>query len=185
MALKLTSQQRRYLRKHGKHEELDASELDEELNIIPYLDVVVNLIMFLLMVISSAAFFTQVNASLPTLGRGAGATGPAVPQLNLNVTLAQRGIIVAGASGKLAPGCESTQTGAEAITVARSSSGYDWAALTACIVKVKAEFPDETKVTVSADPLVTFQDLLSGMDAVRANGTDELFPDVVISAGVR
>ncbi len=185
MALKLTSQQRRYLRKHGNRPELDASELDEELNIIPYLDVVVNLIMFLLMVISSAAFFTQVNASLPTLGRGAGSTGPAVPQLNLNVTLAQRGIIVAGASGKLAPGCDDTQTGNEAITVVKTATGYNWAELTACIVKVKAQFPDETKVTVSADPLVPFQDLLSAMDAVRNNGTDELFTDVVISAGVR
>ena len=185
MALKLTARQRRYLRDHGTRASADASELSDELNIVPYLDVVVNLIMFLLMVISSVAFFTQVNASLPTLGRGGGATGPAVPQLNLNVTLAERGIIVAGASGKLAPGCETTQTGDDAITVPRTSAGYNWTALTACIVKVKAEFPDETKVTVSADPLVTFQDLLGAMDAVRMNDTDELFTDVVISAGVR
>ena len=184
MALKLTAQQRRYLRKHGTREEPDVSELDEELNIVPYLDVVVNLIMFLLMVISSVAFFTQVNASLPTLGSGGG-VGADTPQLNLNVTLAQRGIIVAGASGKLAPGCETTQSGADAITVVKCGFFYDWVALTACIAKVKHEFPDETKVTVSADPLVPFQDLLSAMDAVRTDGTNEMFTDVVISAGVR
>jgi len=185
MGLKLTANQRRYLRKHGTREPLGAAELSDELNIVPYLDIVVNLIMFLLMVISSVAFFTQVNASLPTLGRGGGGVGAETPQLNLNVTLAQRGIIVAGASGKLAPGCDTTQSGADAITVVRRGNTYDWAALTACIAKVKREFPDETKVTVSADPLVTFQDLLSAMDAVRTNGTDEMFTDVVISAGVR
>jgi biopolymer transport protein ExbD len=49
---------------------------------------------------------------------------------------------------------------------------------------VKAQFEDETRVTLSADPEVPYDDLISAMDAVRGD-EDELFPDVLLSAGVR
>ncbi|NCQ59363.1 MAG: hypothetical protein GW913_01685 [Myxococcales bacterium] len=183
MALKLTARQRRYLRDHGTRASADASELSDELNIVPYLDVVVNLIMFLLMVISSVAFFTQVSTSLAS--HGDPHVGPAPQSLELSVTLADRGIVVADAHGLLAAGCETTRMGSDAITVPTRGDGYDWAALNGCATTLKRRFPAESRIIVSADPQVPFQDLLSAMDAIRVNGTDELFSDVVLSAGLR
>ena len=43
----------------------------------------------------------------------------------------------------------------------------------------------EGQITVSADPLIEYQDLISAMDAVREDGADVLFPAVLLSAGVR
>ena len=51
---------------------------------------------------------------------------------------------------------------------------------------MKREFPDEVRVTVSADPLVEYRHLLAAMDSVReTNDEEELFPEVLLSAGVR
>lgn len=181
----LTPQQRQYIRKRAKFEEPDPSEVAGELNIVPYLDITVNLIMFLLMLVSTIAFFAQVSARLPEYGTGGvGSRASDKPKLNLNLTIVGDGVIVAGSGGKLAPGCENTATG-RVVTVPKRGNDYDWSALTDCVARVKKQFPDETQVTVSADPLIQFQYVLNAMDAVRSKGDEELFPDVLLSAGVR
>ena len=180
-----SAQQRAYIRKRSKYDEPGPDETDDELNIIPFLDIVVNLIMFLLMITSSIAFYSQLEASLPTYSSGGvGRRASDEPQLNLSVFVTQNGITVTGSGGKLAPGCATTSTG-DVLTVPKRGGDYDWEGLRNCVSTVKEEFPDETRVTVSADNLVEFQDLVSAMDAVRDKDGEELFPDVLISAGVR
>jgi len=49
---------------------------------------------------------------------------------------------------------------------------------------VKEQFEDETRVTLSADPEIPYEHLIAAMDAVRGED-DELFPDVLLSAGIR
>lgn len=187
MAPKLTAQQRRYLRKHGAPASSDPSEVDGELNIVPFLDIVVNLIMFLLMVTSSIAFYAQVDASLPSHDPPRG-PGPE-PALNLNVTLAATGIYVSGAGAMLAPGCDGGDPGG--VTVPRRPDGeHDFAALTACVAQVKARHDDESRVTVGAESMEPYRDLVAAMDALRSNAllSDEprpLFPEVLLAAGVR
>lgn len=182
---KLTAAQRAYIKKRSKYHEPGAEELDDELNIVPFLDIVVNLVMFLLMITMSVAFYSQVDASLPTFGGRGPANSEPRESLNLNVTVTAEGVIVAASGGKLAPGCQTTGSG-RVITVPRQGNNYDWAGLTRCVERVKSEFEDETKVTISADPLIEYQYLLYTMDALRENGDgDELFPDVQLSAGVR
>src|SRR5688572_4553082 len=107
MAGKLTTSQRRYVKRKTKVHEPDVSELDEELNIVPFLDIVVNLIMFLLMTVSAIAVVSQIEATLPSLGSSRGSRG-AEETLDLKVHLASEGIILAGSRGKLAPGCRET-----------------------------------------------------------------------------
>jgi biopolymer transport protein ExbD len=181
----LSPQQRLYIRKRTKHVELDPSEMVGELNIVPLIDITVNLIMFLLIIAATIAFFAQVQALLPEYRRGGvGQRGAEEEQLNLNVTVTQSGVIVAGSGGKLAPGCANTALGA-VMTVPRRNNDYDWPGLTACVARVKEQFPEETQVTISADPLVEYQHLIRAMDAVRNRGSDELFPTVLLSAGLR
>jgi biopolymer transport protein ExbD len=182
---KLTPAQRQYIRKHTKVEEPDPSEVAGELNIIPFLDITVNLIMFLLMLTTTLAFFAQLEARLPEYSRGGvGKRSSDGESLNLNITITENGVIVTGSGGKLAPGCTNVATG-RVVTVPKKGGDYDWEGLTACAAEVKKEFPDETQVTVSGEPLVEFQYVVDAMDAMRADGDEELFPDVMLSAGVR
>ena len=182
--MKLTARQQTYLRKRTKVEELDPSEAAGELNIVPFLDIVTNIIMFLLATTAYVLTTCELDAHLPSIGRGGGAGDPS-STLNLSVTVTEQGIVVAGSGGKLQPGCATTGTG-RVITVPRSADhSFDWPALTRCLVVVHGQFPDEHQVILTADPNIEYGNIVAAMDAVRADGTTELFPDVMLSAGVR
>ncbi|MGB0679564.1 MAG: ExbD/TolR family protein [Polyangiales bacterium] len=187
MSGQLSLRQRAYIRKQTKEVDLDPSEMEGELNIIPFLDIVVNLIMFLLMTTSAVAYFAQIELRLPEYGRGVGSRGAKKEEqpLNLSVTLTRSGAIVAGSNGKLAPGCDSV-TSAAVVTVRKNAQGkYDWKGLKECAVKIKKAYSDEHQVTLSAEPLVPYSDVVAAMDAVRQDDEQELFPTVMLSAGVR
>jgi len=178
----LTSTQRAYIRRRSKFHEPDPSELSTELNIVPFLDIVVNLIMFLLATSEAVLEIVEIEAQLPQLsGRSKGAAKE--PGLNLNVTLTDNGVIVAGSGGKLAPGCQDVATG-RVITVAKKGDAYDWPGLTECVTRIKTQFANETEVIVGADPMIQYEHVVAAMDALRG-GKGELFPSVLLSAGVR
>jgi biopolymer transport protein TolR len=179
---KLTTQQRAYIRRRTKVHEPDPSEVSTELNIVPFLDIVVNLIMFLLATSEAVLAITQIEAQLPSLGRGGGA--PKEPGLNLSITVTDNGVIVTGSGGKLAPGCDQVTSG-RALTVPKAGAAYDWKALTDCIVKVKERWADEEDVMIGADPVIQYEHVVAAMDAVRSNGKQTLFPKILLSAGVR
>ena len=186
MALKFTPRQRTYIRKHATAGQLDPSEVVGELNIIPFLDIVVNLIMFLLATAEYVLMISQIQSDLPQIARGAGKKDDVTTPLNLNVTVTDLGVLVSGSGGKLAPGCAALDpAGSRSVTVAKKGKDYDWAGLTACAAKVKQQFGDEDTVTVSADPQIQYEHIVAAMDSVRNKGNHELFPRVLVSVGVR
>ncbi|MCS6856152.1 MAG: biopolymer transporter ExbD [Sandaracinaceae bacterium] len=197
MAVQLSARQLAYIRKKTKVHEPDPSEVMGELNIVPFLDIVVNIIMFLLAVTAYIVLTGELDARLPTMSRGGrGGNLRMQPALNLTVTVGESGIIVAGAGGKLAPGCERLESG-RVITVPNLPNPnvdldgdklpdiYDWRGLRRCLVTVKRAYPDETQVILTADPQVEYRHLIRAMDVVRADGENSLFPDILLSAGVR
>jgi len=181
---KFTPKQRAYIRKRTKESNVDPSEMVGELNIIPFLDIVVNLIMFLLATTEAVLLISQIESDLPKIARGRSSGADVATPLNLNVTVTDGGVIVSGSGGKLAPGCSSIDQG-RALTVPKKGKDYDWRGLTDCVARVKQQYKDEHSVTVSADPQVQYEFVVAAMDAVRTRGTDALFPDVLISVGVR
>lgn len=180
---KFTPKQRNYIRKRGKPIELDPSEIAGELNIIPFLDIVMNLIMFLLATTEAVLLISQIESDLPKIAHGRSKGDIATP-LNLNVTVTDGGVIVSGSGGKLARGCTGIDSGRD-ITVPKKGKDYDWTGLTECAARVKQQYRDERSVTVSADPQVEYEYVVAAMDAVRNRGKDPLFPEVMISVGVR
>lgn len=180
---KFTPKQRAYIRKRGKPKELDPSEVVGELNIVPFLDIVMNLIMFLLATTEAVLLISQIESDLPKIAHGRSKGDIATP-LNLNVTVVDGGVIVSGSGGKLARGCTGIDSGRD-ITVPKKGKDYDWSGLTECASRVKQQYHDERSVTVSADPQVEYEYVVAAMDAVRNRGKDPLFPDVMISVGVR
>ncbi|GAB4207347.1 MAG: hypothetical protein OHK0013_24880 [Sandaracinaceae bacterium] len=196
MSAPLSPRQKAYVRKKSKPYEPDPSEVAGELNIVPFLDIVVNIIMFLLTLTAYIVATAELDARLPVTSRGGRGGVRPEATLNLSVTIAENGIIVAGSGGKLAPGCTQMQPG-RVITVPNlpnpqaDNDGdgqpdvYDWRGLTRCLVTVKGQFPDENQVILSADPNVEYRHLIAAMDAVRADGELPLFPEMLLSAGVR
>jgi biopolymer transport protein TolR len=187
MAVKFSSRQRSYIRKRAHAGDLDPSEIVGELNIIPFLDIVVNLIMFLLATAEFVLLISQIQSDLPQIARGRSKTTNEIQTpLNLNVTVTDMGVLVSGAGGKLAPGCTTIDpAGSRAVTVVRKGKDYDWPGLSECAAKIKSQFADEDTVTVSADPQIQYEYVVAAMDAVRGKSDQELFPKVMVSVGVR
>ncbi len=161
-----------------------------ELNIVPYLDVVVNLVMFMLLSMTGLIALGVVNVSAPKLGGEAQAAAPAdQPKLLLTVAIAKTGFYVAGSGGVL--GAEPTTPDAtRPPTIPLRDGKYDYAALSEQMKSVKDKFPNETAVILSADPDVVYDVLIQTMDACREatvkkpDGTSErrpLFFDVSLS----
>jgi biopolymer transport protein TolR len=160
----------------------DPSEQGSELNIVPLLDVVVNLMLFLLATSTATLAVTQVSAELePTCTN---CHGPDRRGLNLSVTLTESGAVVAGEGARLAPGCSETTT-ARGITVPTTAAGHDFDGLRDCLARVHARFPEEDSVILSADPQIPYDAIVHAMDAARGPEGDPWFPRVRLSAGVR
>jgi len=169
-----------------------AEEHAGELNIVPYLDVVTNLVVFMLLSITGLITLGVVNVSAPKIGGDAAAVQDAnSPRLLLTVAISKGGFYVAGAGGVLGgPADKPSVDATQPPTVPLKDGKYDYAALTDLLQKVKERYPKETNVILSADPDVQYETLVKTMDATREykaklpDGTVEkkpLFFDVSLS----
>src|SRR4029077_16759581 len=78
-----------------------------ELNIVPYLDILMNLIIFMLLSMTGLATFGILNVNAPSDGAGAwSADPPWKPPLLLNVSISKKGFFVAATGGVLGGGVE-------------------------------------------------------------------------------
>ena len=84
---KFTPRQRAYIRKRSKDPTVDPSEMVGELNIVPFLDIVVNLIMFLLATTEAVLLISQIESDLPKIAKGRSKGADVATPLNLNVTV--------------------------------------------------------------------------------------------------
>jgi biopolymer transport protein ExbD len=153
-----------------------------ELNIVPYLDILMNLILFMLLSINGLAAFGILNVSAPGYG-GPSTTvapqdNPEQPRLVLSVLISKKGHFVNSENAILG------QDGTPSIPL-KADGSYDYAALNAQMVKLKSAFPSETKVIVAADPEIPYDALIQTMDALRETQDTSrrlLFPDVTLGA---
>lgn len=168
--------QRRRIRRATRYEA--PAPGDDELNIVPFLDVVVNLIMFLLLTMSAALAVQEVHAQLPTIDPSPSGEPP---PFRPSVVLTDGGVFVSSAASHFGPGCGEAGEGPAAPIVGGEP---DWLALRACAERMKTDHPNADTVTLSADPMVELSWVITAMDALRGP-SDRLFGDVQLSAGVR
>jgi biopolymer transport protein ExbD len=174
---KLSAAQRSKIRRLSAPRELAPDEEGGELNIVPFLDIITNVLMFVLASLS-VTFTTTIDTFPPKAG-GAGVRPPTTPTLGLTVIVVNDGFSIKARGGNVAPGCSDTGPG---LAVPKAGSDYDYRKLTSCVQGLKRlsdDFKNETQVTISANPNIPYQAIISTIDAVRTgdNGED-LFPDV-------
>ncbi len=152
-----------------------------ELNIVPYLDILMNLILFMLLSITGLASFGILNVSAPSYGgpsAGVQQDNPDQPKLTLSVLISKKGLFINSENAILGEG------GAPTIPI-KADGTYDYEALNAKMLEIKQAFPNETKVIIAADADVQYEALIATMDACRETLGKEhhlLFPDVTLGA---
>ena len=166
----------RRMRDHVEEIEEEAGEL----NLVPYMDIVTNIIIFLLASVVNQVALGNINVSSPTIQAGGGGspedTPPEKPPLNLTITVGATGYVVA-ASGGVLP------------LIGKLPNGqYDYKTLTTKLKEIKSN-PDnagETKATFNADANIPYDIVIATLDAMRqADDGKILFPDVNFAAGIQ
>lgn len=174
----LSAGQRAKVRRLSQPRELAPDEEGGELNIVPFLDIIVNILIFVLATV--AVVFTATIETTPPASRAAGVRQEVQSAaLNLTVFIVNEGFSIKASGGNIAPGCEGPGAG---IAIPKQRNRYDYAGLTACAARLKhasPDFADETQVYITANPGTEYQIIIAVMDALRSspNG-DALFDNV-------
>jgi biopolymer transport protein ExbD len=175
---KLSAAQRSRVRRLSAPRELAPDEEGGELNIVPFLDIVTNVLMFVLATI--AVTFTTMIDSQPPRASGSSARPPTKPSLSLNIVVIDKGFIVSAFGQRIGDGCQGPGSG---VAVGMKSDGdYDYSALGACAKRLKnqvAEAADETAFTLTANSNIPYQVIIGTIDALRKGDDGQtLFTDV-------
>ncbi len=151
----------------NKHEE------GGELNVVPFLDIITNVLMFVLATVS-----VTFTATIDTHPPRSGPWPSTDPSLGLAVLVVPDGFSVKARGGNVAPGCTDSGVG---LAVPKKDGAYDYEALKTCASRLKASSPafaSESDVTISANPQVPYEVVIATLDAVRRNDSGgELFPN--------
>jgi biopolymer transport protein ExbD len=171
----LSAGQRAKIRRLAAPSELAAEDEGGELNVVPFLDIITNVLMFVLATVA-ITFTATIETSPP---RPPGPRPPAQSTLGLSVLVVPDGFSVKAKGGNVAPGCMDTGSG---IAVPKRGTEYDYESLKACAVKLKASaapFADERDVLISANAQVPYDVVIATLDAMRrTDNGDDLFPQV-------
>ncbi len=189
-----------------REEQIEQEELESgELNLVPYLDIVVNILLFLLASISSCVLFGHINTSLPdhapstVVGDNDPKKSPDEQPLQLVVSVTNNEVVLWSLSeleGTLeAPKVRVPRNGLDA------EEPYDYLKLNNALVEiVNRRFPDPAKrepstkqIILQADPTTRYEVIIGIMDHTRSvvpvagdasrKVGQELFPIVHFSSG--
>jgi biopolymer transport protein ExbD len=176
---KLSAAQRSKVRRLSMPRELAPDEEGGELNIVPFLDIITNVLMFVLATIT-VTFTTMIDTQPPRPG---GHAQPTKPTLSLNIIIIDRGFIVSAFGQRIGEGCQGPGAGlAVGMKSADGKQDYDYPALGACAKRLKNQVPEaaeETTATITANANIPYQTIISTCDAIRkADDGQVLFPDI-------
>src|SRR5438445_3762353 len=127
---RLSAAQRSKIRRISGPRELAPDEEGGELNIVPFLDIITNVLMFVLATVTVT--FTATIDTYPPKAGGSNVRPPTTPVLGLTILIVNEGFSVKARGGNVSPGCESTGQG---LAVGKSPDGkdYDFGALKKCV----------------------------------------------------
>lgn len=174
---KLSAAQRSRIRRLSQQKEPEPGDEAGELNVVPYLDIIMNIMMFVLASVS-VSFIGSIDTTPPSIGGNRVRADVATKALNLSAWITTQGVSLKTSTGNIATGCTDVGSG---VTVPKVNEQYDLKSLTACAKRLKnaaASFKEETQVTITANPGVEYKSVIDVMDSLRADGEEELFPDV-------
>jgi len=157
----MTPRQRIRVRRALRRADPDPSETESELNIVPFLDIVVNLMLFLLATSTATMALADIDTSLA--GYCHGTQCHRAESVQVNVTITERGFVVASRDGRLC-----------------ALEGHDAGPLGRCLDDVRARFPRSRAMVLGADPAIPYDTVVATMDVIRSR-----FDTLRLSAGAR
>lgn len=138
--------------------------VDLNIPLVPFIDMLAMMITFLMM----TAVWTQIGKLQVSQGGAAGdSSEPPKPTLQLNLTVTERGYLLAA--------------GAESVEIPKKSDGgYDTGKLVEKLKAIKKDNPDQRAITVAAEDSVQYENLVQVVDKC----IESELPDVSVTAAL-
>ncbi|MBK6517026.1 MAG: biopolymer transporter ExbD [Polyangiaceae bacterium] len=185
----LSPSQRSKIRRLSQPKEPEPGDEAGELNIVPYLDIIMNVLVFVLASVS-VTFLTQLDTTPPSSGGKGVKNAIDMDALNLAVIIVDEGVSFKTSFGNIAPGCGdeggSVRIG-KGLTIPNRGDkfDYDLAGIRRCARALKTiedgKFEGETQVAITASRNIEYRYLIQILDALRSDkdgdATIDLFPE--------
>ena len=155
--------------------------MDDEINMVPIMNMFMVLIPFLLM---SASFFhiKAINTSVPVLAEGSSETAT---EKQIVVTVVAKlktdGLVISALSKDLDEG-DLAALGGEFTFSADSERAYN--AFSEHLKKIKDLYPKSDTLILIPEDDILYDTIIQTMDVARTTDADALFPNVVLSASL-
>jgi biopolymer transport protein ExbD len=168
MAGKLSAAQMAVINRKAKPKELDPADEAGELNIVPFLDIITNILMFILATITTV-FTATIAVPAPRAGSSGGPANS--DDINLTVKITREGYIVGAPGGFLLPGC--TTVGSASVTVPLVHGEYDGDGLSRCMESARnkpewhEQLADKRTIQVAGNGDVPYHVLVLTLDHLR------------------
>jgi biopolymer transport protein ExbD len=158
-------------RGRGKKHDLGDEEAEEELNLIPYLDIVTNLVIFLVFSFEVILEFRLINVVPPEIGPPGPSDSNNEPPKGITTLIHEGGYTILPVN-----------TSFDAVDIARKPDGsYDVEKLHSELVRLKREYGLGRAMQLMAYMKADYKVVVQTMDAARNDGEKSLFPDVKLA----
>src|SRR5271165_7487126 len=124
----LSAAQRSRIRRLSQPHEAAPGDEAGELNVVPYLDIIMNILMFVLASVS-VSFVASIDTTPPAIGGSRVRADVSTKALNLSAWITAQGVSLKTSGGNIATGCQDAGMG---ITVPKVNEEYDLKNLTVC-----------------------------------------------------
>jgi biopolymer transport protein ExbD len=168
----LSAGQRSRIRRLSAPKEPAPGEEAGELNIVPYLDIVMNIIVFVISTLS-VVFMSTIDTQPPALpdpGKGSKTQDQIKSKaLNLTALITSEGIGLKTSDGNVSTGCNSYGAG---VAVPKVDGKHDFTELTRCAKELKKKnerAQTEQQVTITANPDIDYQTVIDTIGALRTD----------------
>lgn len=156
-----------------------------EINLIPYMDIVVNLILFLMLSSTGLIQYAVVNVTAPEESNSEAQPSQAPPQvvrLGLTAAVTRQGVYLMGEGAGLTPLLDLQNPPSFANSATDGGMKIDFSALQKRLIELKNAAPKESSIVITAEPAVPYESVIQIMDCARQDaGGRILFPDVMLS----
>jgi biopolymer transport protein ExbD len=159
-----------------------AREDEPDINLIPIMNMFMVLIPFLLM---SASFFhiKAINTSLPVHADTPAKTEPQDRKVKITVVLEikEDQLRISALSDTVN---ELAETGRQTVIPRQPGEDISAEVLAAHLKKLKEGFPDSDTMILIPDDNISYREIIRTMDCARTLGSEQLFPNVVLSGSL-
>lgn len=147
---------------------------EADLNLVPYMDIMVNLIMFMIVVTAYIVELREAPVLAPSYQSGGASASSEKAKPYLMVGISTKSFALLGSTDAV-PAAELPLEG----------SKYPYKELAQTLRRYKTEYSPTENLVISADKSVPYSVVIATMDAARSDSQGPLFPGVTLGLAVQ